>query len=140
MAVLDALLTFSAQQALTGSSDVISSNVYNAGSAKKVFEGSGEEVKLAIQVTASGGTTPTLRARFVGADNAALDSNPIIIAETGVSAALVAADIPKLYELLLANQATAKQYYGVIWLQAGTSPTATVNAFICHTAPNNLVR
>jgi hypothetical protein len=78
--------------------------------------------------TASGGTTPTLRARFVGADNAALTTNPIILADSGVSRTIVAADIPLAIELVPSEQMDSKQYYGVIFTQSGTSPTATVNA------------
>lgn len=140
MPIQDASFKFSAQQAITGTSDVVSTNVYDAGAAVKLFEGSGEEKKLFVQVTASGGTTPAMRARLVGADNAALTSNPIIIAETGVSATLAAADLPVTYELNLANQRTAKQYYGVIYLQTGTSPTATVNAYVGKESQSNLVR
>lgn len=125
--IIDALLTFSKQQALTGTSDVVSTNVYDAGAAKKLHQGAGG-LKIAIQVTASGGTTPTFRARYVGADNAALTTNPIILADTGVSAAIAAADLPLIYDLIPSQQTTDKRYYGVIYLQGGTTPTATVNA------------
>lgn len=138
--MLDALLNFASQQSLSTTSDVVSTNVYDAGSAKKVFGGSGEEVKLAIQVTAAGGTSPTFRARLVGADNAALTTNPIILADTGTSAVLAASDLPVIYELVPAMQPTAKQYYGVIFLLGGTTPTATANAQVAHTAQSNLVK
>lgn len=140
MAILDALFDFASQQALTGTTDVVSTNVHNAGSAKKLFAGSGEEVKVGIQVTASGGTTPTFRARLVGADDAALTTNPVIIADTGVSAVIAAADLPLLYELVPSNQNVAKQYYGVIFTQGGSTPTATVNAQLAHSVQNNLVK
>jgi hypothetical protein len=147
MPIKDAAFNFSDQQALTGTSDVVSTNVYAVGAngaaaavATKLFEGGGQEKKLFVQVTASGGTTPTFRARLVGADNAALTSNPIILAETGVSAALTAADLPVVYEINVAHQRTAKLYYGVIYIQAGTTPTATVNAWIGDEGQNNLVR
>lgn len=140
MAILDNHFDFANQQALTGTVDVVSTNVYDAGSAKKLFQGGGEPIKLGVQVTASGGTTPTIRARLVGADNAALTTNPVIIADTGVSAAIVAADLPIIHELTPAFQATAKQYYGVIFTQGGTTPTATVNAHLVRDAQSNLLR
>lgn len=125
--ILDAQFNFSDQQSLTGTSDVVSTNVYDLGAAGKLFQGAAG-LKLAIQVTASGGTSPTFRAKLVGADNAALTSNPITLADTGTSAAIAAADVPVIYELLPGQQNTAKRYYGVIYTQGGTSPTATVNA------------
>lgn len=139
--LIDATLSFSSQQSLSGTAAQNSTNVYDAGSAKKLFGGTSEMGVLGIQVTAVGGTTPTFRAQFVGADDAALTSNVITIAETGVSATLVAAtDPPVLYELNPSNQVTAKRYYGLIYTQSGTSPTATVNAAFVEAALNNLVK
>jgi hypothetical protein len=140
MAIQDGFFNFARQQSLSGTSDTVSTNVYNAGSAIKLFCGAGEPMKLAVQVTAAGGTSPTFRARLVAADNAALTTNPIIIVDTGVSAVLTAADLPVLYELLVGLQVTAKQYYGVIFLQSGTSPTATANAFLAHGVASNLLK
>jgi hypothetical protein len=127
--MIEGNMSFSSQQSLTGTSDVISTNVYDAGSAKKVFGGSaGLAPKVAVTTSASGGTSPTFRARLVGADNAALTTNPIILADSGVSRVLTATDVPYAVELIPAEQLDSKQYYGVIYTQSGTSPTATVNA------------
>lgn len=128
MGFIDRKFAFSKQQSLTGTSDVVSSDVHDAEAAKKVFGGAGQPVKVAIQVTAAGGTSPTFRARLVGADNAGLTANAEIIADTGVSKVLAAADLPVLYELVPAHQKVAKRYYGVIYTLGGTSPTATANA------------
>lgn len=130
--MLEGMLIFSRQQALTGTSDVNSTDVYDHGSAVKLFGGWGNPFLLQIVISASGGTNPTYRGRLVGADSADMSSNPIVIVDTGVSAVLAAGDIPKLYELLLGGQLVAKRYYRVIHLQGGTDPTATVNA---HCAP-----
>lgn len=138
--LLDGLFNFSSQQSLTGTSDVVSTNVYDAGSAVKLWQGGGRAPKVLIQQTASGGTTPTLRARFVGADDAGLTSNVITLADTGVSAAIVAADLPRLIELVPNYQTTAKRYYGLIYLQGGTTPTATVNAQVGEANQTNNVR
>jgi hypothetical protein len=77
MAFIDAGIggPFASGQSLSGTSDQLSTNVYDAGSAKKLFAGRGG-LKIAVQVSAVGGTNPTFRARFVGADDAALSSNP----------------------------------------------------------------
>jgi len=136
---IDTTFNHARQQELTGTSDVVSTDVYDAGSAKRLFAGA-PAIKGCVQVTASGGTNPTFRARFVGADNAGLTTNPEIIADTGVSAALAAADIPALYELAIGHQKADKRYYGWIFTQGGTSPTATVNAFLADLAQSNTVR
>lgn len=142
MAIMDAYFNFADQQSLTGTSDVVSTNVYDAGSEKKLFAGSAGTfpLKIAVNVTASGGTSPTFRARFVGADNAALTTNPIILADTGVSAVLTADDLPVHRELVPMGQRTAKRYYGVMFTQGGTSPTATVNASGVVDAQTNHLR
>lgn len=140
MSMIEGSMHFARQQELTGTTDVVSTHVYDAGEAVKLFEGVGGREKLVVQVTEVGGTDPTFRARYVAADNAALTTNPIILADTGVSPALAAADIPKLYELRPALQTTAKRYYGVIFTMGGTTPTAKANAFVAETSQSRLVR
>ena len=135
----EAILTFAEQQSLSGTSAQLSTNVYDAGKAVKFFEGNGGG-ELEIEVTAAGGTSPTFQAQLVGADNAALSTNPIVIADTGTSPALAAGDLPVLYRLHPNNQVTAKEFYGVKFTQGGTSPTATVNARIGQAAQNNMVK
>lgn len=132
----DAFLTFSDQQALAGTSAQNSTNVYDAGAAKKLFAGTARG-KVAIQVTAIGGTSPTFEAKLVGADDAALTTNVVTLADTGTSPVITA--VPALYELTASNQSVAKRYYGVIYTQGGTSPTATANAAVVDAAENMLV-
>lgn len=132
--ILDNVFNFASGQSLTGTSDVNSTNIYDAGLpgpgavAIKVFDGGGRPFKVMVEATASGGTNPTIRARLVGADDAALTSNVIILADTGVSRVLTASDLPWTAELVPSSQMDAKRYYGVIWTQSGTNPTATVSA------------
>jgi hypothetical protein len=129
----DLNFNFSDQQSLAGGAgvDVISTNVYDAGAAKKLFGGGDNDAELALEATATGGTTPDLRCRLVGADNAALTTNPIVLAETGVVAnAQLVATVPFKRRLIVNNQETAKQYYGLIWVQSGANHTATVNGQI----------
>lgn len=139
MGMIDAKFDFGKGQALTGTSDVLSTNVYDAGSAKKLFGGSGARpARIGITQTATGGTSPTLRARLVAADNAALTTNPIILADTGVSRVLVAGDVPRVMQLIPQDQIDAKQFYGIIYTQGGTSPTATVSAALMADVHDNL--
>lgn len=147
MALLDALLTFSRQQALSGTTAVVSTNIYDAGTDEdgngktpKLFGGTIRKAHLAIQVTKAGGTDPTFQAQFVGADNAALTTNPVVLADTGTSGKLAAGDLPALYELRAGLQTVGKRYYGVKYTLTGTSPTATVNAGIVEASQSNLVK
>jgi hypothetical protein len=140
MAIQDACFNFASQQSLSGTAAQNSTNVYDAGSAKLLFGGSANLFVLAVEVTAAGGTSPTFRAQLVGADDAALSSNVITIAETGVSKVLAASDLPVLYRLSVNNQTTSKRYYGVIFTQSGTSPTATANAQFEQTSHDNLTK
>lgn len=121
---------FSKQQAITGTSDVVSTDVYDAGAAVILFSGDNDNLIIQTVQTASGGTNPTMRIRLVGADNAGLTTNPIIIDESGVSAVLTAGDLPRVVNLKPAHQRVPKRFYGIIYLQGGTSPTATINAHL----------
>lgn len=129
--ILDNVFNFSSAQVLgTGTSDVLSTNVYDAGSAVTLFAGGGKSFKISIDVSSitSGSSDATFRARFVGADDAALTSNVQILDDTGVSLAEVAGDAPKHFVLEGRNQTKAKRYYGVIYTQGGTTPNHTVSA------------
>lgn len=138
--MMEGMMKFATGQALTGTSDVVSTNVYDAGAAKLVFGGSASRVKIAVgfSAAASTGSDYTLRARFVGADNAALTTNPEILADTGASAAGVA--VPFLSELVPSQQKVAKRFYGMMFTQAGTTPTSTVTASVVETAQSNLLK
>jgi len=143
---IDSVQEYSNAQSLSGTSDVVSTNVYDHKTAAKLHAGTaGGKVK--IQVTVEGpaaNADNTLRARYVGADNAALTTNPIILADTGV-VALAETTTPangtqKVFELYPGEQETAKQFYGVIYTQGGTSPTFTVSAAPVAAGQTNLVR
>jgi hypothetical protein len=127
-------------QSVSTTSDVLSSNVYDAGSSKKVFEGYGPKpCKLHVGVRMSGGSgSLSWRARLVGADNAALTTNPVILADTGVqlngdsgSAYAVNDMTQRVIDLL--GQTVSKRYYGMIYTLGGTSPTADITAVISET-------
>jgi hypothetical protein len=141
--ILDNTFNFSSAQVLgTGTSDVVSSNVYDAGSAIKAFAGGGNPAKISIDCSSntSGSADATLRARFVGADDAALTSNPVILADSGVSPVEADATIAPFHlELVPSNQTVAKRYYGVMYTQSGTSPNHTVSANLVLDAQSNLV-
>lgn len=126
---VDNAMVFAEGQSISGTSAQNSTNILDENVAKKFFGGSaGRGPKIAIQVTAIGGTSPTLKAQFVGADDNALSVNVIVLAEWESNRVLVAGDLPVVQELVPAGQLDLKRYYGIIWTQGGTAPTATVNA------------
>ena len=137
MAILDRNYDFSDAQALSTTSDVLSTNVLDAGAAVKKFAGSlgAFPVKIACGIVITAGTgTLSYRARLVGADDAGLSTNAIILDDTGVqikgpdgATALANTDVAT-FELSASFQGPAKRYYGVVWTLGGTSPTATGDA------------
>lgn len=133
---IEASQNFATVQALTGTSDVVSTNVLDVGSAKKAFGGAGHPVKVSAGYVNASGTTPTIRVRLVGADNAALTTNPEILADSGVSAT-VTAGVPVVYELVPSMQKVAKRYYGVVWTQGGTTPVGAGTANLVLDAQSN---
>lgn len=141
--ILDNQFNFASQQAIgPANTDVVSTNVFDAGSAVKLFAGGGKRLmRIACMVTAVGGTNPNMRMRFVGADDAALTTNPIILADTGVGPTLTAGALPLPIVLSPQEQQTAKRYYGVIFTQGGNANnTATVNAQGTLDVDDNLLR
>lgn len=143
---IDSVQEFSNGQVLAGTSDVVSTNVYDHKTAAKLHAGS-PGGKAPLQVTVEGpaaNADNTLRARYVGADNAGLTTNPIILADTGVVAlgetATPANGTQKVFQLFPSEQETAKEFYGVIYTQGGTSPAYTVSAAFTPAGQTNLVR
>ncbi len=126
------------EQVLSGTSDVASTNVHDAGSAKLLFGGySQRPPTLVIEAEwVSDGGSPTIRGRLVGAADAVLTGTPIIIADTGVisladdGTAFAAGHIYARRYLPLLGQRIAKRYYGVMFTQGGTTPVFHVKAYI----------
>jgi hypothetical protein len=128
---------------LTGTDDVISTNVYDAGAAVKLFEGfSQKPPKLCATWEntgdGGGGAGLTGQIKLVGADSANLATNPIVIADSGIFA-LTALEFKK-FEIPVLGQSTAKRYYGVIFDQGGTTPTADVTAILAEAMQSNMLR
>jgi hypothetical protein len=110
----------------TVTAQVISTNVNDQGSAKKVFEGTNARpLRIAGHYFTNSGTNPTMRVQFVGADDAALTSNVLVLADTGVSEVLTAGQI-RHFEIVPSFQQTAKRFYGAIYIPGGTTPNIDV--------------
>lgn len=104
-----------------------STNVNDQGSAKNLFQGTGEPFRISGFYKGNSGANPTIRVQLVGADDAALTTNVIIIADTGVSPVLTAGALVP-FELIPQMQSAAKRFYGLIYTLAGTTPNIDVLA------------
>lgn len=112
-----------------------STNVFDAGVAKKLFGGAGGKgPKLSAIASALAGASTTLRVQLVGADDAALTSNVVTVADSGTSRILTAADLPFPMELVPADQLDLKRYYGLIITVAGSSGSVTLVANLVEDA------
>jgi hypothetical protein len=147
MAFIDASMNFGSTAITSSTADTVSTNVFDAGNGvattKRLFDGA-ESAKVAGRITLSAGTSPTVRARLVGADNAALTTNPTILADTGVisvkadgSTALANTDTV-YFQMEPAQQHAAKRYYGMMFTLGGTTPSATCDARLVLDSQSNM--
>lgn len=134
----DAHLTYSTKQSLPAAQVSNSTDVYDAGEAKKLFEGFSPKkpiFKVSGKVTA--GAATQIQAKLVGADDAALTQNVVVIADTGQTAVIASGGLIDL-EVACFGQTTAKRYYGVIYTMTGAGGTADVSAFVTEAPQSNM--
>ncbi|MCK5316441.1 MAG: hypothetical protein KAJ55_00935 [Anaerolineales bacterium] len=104
----------------------ISTNVFDAGSAVKLFAGP-DVLKLAFQTAVTAAADPSIRVELVAADNAALTTLPVTLHDTGVideaedGSVLVTTDVVKYFGHVV-GQTVAKRYYGLFITLGGTTP------------------
>ncbi len=122
---VDRCLQFAVSQVIANETPVVSDNVYDAGSAIKLFGGADNSMRVAISVVdfEAGAAATTWRAQLLGADSADLEDLPIVLADTGESAALTTALLPSTVYLEPAEQMEAKRYYGVWLTMTGDTET-----------------
>lgn len=129
MAILDSTLLFSENQAVTVTA--ISENVMQfpatgtvpyEGAALARNLGPGNELPLFIQVTQDFATLTSLTIDVVTADNAALTTNPVVLATTGaIPVATLKAGYkpnPRIFP-----DGTVKEYLGLKYTVTGTTAT-----------------
>lgn len=143
MAFIDNLFDFGSTAITSSTADTVSTNVFDYATALALFAGP-VSVKIKTKVALSAGTSPTVRARFVGADAANLATNPVIICDTGVqsykedgSTALANTDTVES-TLIPAGQIPSKRYYGLIFTLGGTTPSATCTAAVMLDDQSNM--
>ncbi len=123
MTVLDKNEQFSDSQALTATAD---STNYRDNTIDRDM-GPGEPLAAIVYVeSVLGGTTPTLSVSIETDDNASFTSGTVIATSQVYSAAQVGSGI----EIVVAVPQTNERYMQLIYTMTGTSPTATVSAYL----------
>lgn len=128
--IIDKLLRFSASQAITGTSAVVSTDLLDLG-ADRDFTALGRPLYLVVVVEASGGTSPTLAIDLQTDDNASFSSPAVIASRAALAAAA-------RQVIIIPFPHTNERYLRLSYTQGGTSPTATLSAFITD-APDSWV-
>lgn len=119
---IDKTLRFSASQALSGASGTASTDVIDLGGDRDITA-LGNPVYLVVVVEASGGTSPTLQVVLQTDDNSSFSSPTAIYTGPALAQATNRAQV-------IPFPHTNERYLRVAYTQGGTSPTATVSAFI----------
>lgn len=124
---LDKELLFSDAEALAASGN--SANLVDSVAAHVL--GAGEEMYWFLQLAAKGGTTPTIKAVLVGADDSGFSSNKITIVDTGT---LSDPALGFAWKGAVPHH-TKKRYYRVEYTLGGTNPTFTATSGLATQAP-----
>jgi hypothetical protein len=119
--LIDKLLRFSTSQALSGASGTASTDILDLG-ADRDFTALGRPLYVVVVVEASGGTSPTLQVILQTDDNSSFSSATALYTGPATSQAARTQIIPFPHE--------NERYLRLAYTQGGTSPTATVSAFI----------
>jgi hypothetical protein len=119
--LIDKLLRFSTSQALSGASGTASTDILDLG-ADRDFTALGRPLYVVVVVEASGGTSPTLQVILQTDDNSSFSSATALYTGPAVAQTTKIQIIPFPHE--------NERYLRLAYTQGGTSPTATVSAFI----------
>lgn len=130
--IIDRRLQVSADQALTGTSLVPSTDVIDLGQDRDIGPGRPMWWVLVFKA-APGGTTPTLTFRQQTDDNAAFSS----AADLFVSPVLAAADMALGRRHVFPMAFTNERFLRASYTMGGTSPTSTVDCFLTDQDPAN---
>ena len=133
--IVDAQTTLSDAQALTGTSAVISTNLYDGSSDRNLGTGNPLAVVITFDVGLAG-TSPTWLVALQTATDSAFSSPVTMFTSQTFSGA---ASLPAGKKLVYLFTATDEQlqYFRLSYTMGGTSPTSTVTASI---SPANMVQ
>jgi hypothetical protein len=132
--------------AITGTTPTVSPYVYDAQAAVMIFAAGRRKPKLWFRATIAADASPSIKVDMLGAGNAALTTEPIVLGSSGVIAfdvdgtALVSGDTVER-EFEIGYQVEAKRYYGLMVTLGGTNPlTSTAyDAYVVWDAQSNMV-
>ena len=120
MTIRDDQLLFSDNQAITATAN--STNVIDLTAVAPGILHAGEPIRLDARVTESFATATSVNVSVVTANDAALSSGAVTLAQTGATAI---ATLVTGYEIPLQFlQGTAKRYLGLVYTVAGSNATA----------------
>lgn len=131
----DAQTLLSDAQALTGTSAVISTNIYDGSSDRNLGTGNPLAVVITFDV-ALAGTSPTWLVAVQTATDAAF-SSPVTLFTSQTFSGAASLPIGKKLAYALPMLDEQLQYFRLSYTMAGTSPTSTVTATIM---PINMVQ
>jgi hypothetical protein len=150
--LMDALFDFGLPTITNSTAGTVSTNVFDALVAKKLFQpGQQMRPKVAGRTGAlTADANGTVKIDLVGADSADLATNPVVLGSTGVLTKLAdgATDIgagsaTTFLDFFIStiNQQVAKRYYGLVVTLGGTNPdmAAGGKAALCLDAQTNMV-
>lgn len=132
--IIEGLCVFGIPAITNSNTGVVSTNVFDAGSAVKLFGNIGVDLSVVGHVVCTADDNPTLLVELLGADNDALTLNPMVIGSTGImvegpdgaTAWASGSDIP--FKIKVNKQYVAKRYYGLWVTLGGTNPDAAADA------------
>lgn len=126
--IVDAQTVLSDAQALTGTSAVISTNIYDGSSDRNL--GTGEPLAVVISFdVALAGTSPTWLVALQTATDAAF-SSPVTLFTSQTFSGAASLPAGKILRYLIPQLDEQLQYFRLSYTMGGTSPTATVTATI----------
>ena len=120
--LIDKLLRFSASQSLASASGTASTDILDLG-ADRDMTALGRPLYVAVVLEASGGTSPTLQVIVQTDDDSGFSS--AVALHTGPALAQASNRVQ-----IIPIPHTNERYLRLTYTQDGTSPTATVSAFI----------
>ena len=120
--LIDKLLRFSASQPPAAASGTASTDILDLG-ADRDMTALGRPLYVAVVLEASGGTSPTLQVIVQTDDNSGFSS--AVALHTGPALAQASNRVQ-----IIPIPHTNERYLRLTYTQGGTSPTATVSAFI----------
>jgi hypothetical protein len=132
--IMEGLCVFGVPAIANSNTATVSTNVFDAGAAVKLFGNRGSDLKVVGHAVCTADDNPTLLVELIGADAASLATNPMVLGSTGImiegpdgaTAWASGADIP--FSFKCNRQYVAKRYYGLRFTLGGTNPDCAADA------------